>query len=65
MKSAQTFEIRWNPYHRYSWFLGGTRGVIGGIRIGYWFVVFRGHPTTVFCKISVRRSKYSREFSIT
>ena len=24
----------------------------------------RGHPTTVFCKISVRRSKYCLEFSI-
>ena len=25
----------------------------------------QGHPTTVFCKISVRRSKYCLEFSIT
>ena len=25
----------------------------------------RGHPTTVFCKISVRSSKYCLEFSIT
>ena len=26
---------------------------------------FQGHPTTVFCKISVRRSKYCLTFSIT
>ena len=25
---------------------------------------YQGHPTTVFCKISVRRSKYCLEFSI-
>ena len=25
----------------------------------------QGHPTTVFCKISVRRSKYCLEFSVT
>ena len=26
---------------------------------------FQGHPTTVFCKICVRRSKYCLEFFIT
>ena len=64
MKKAQTFGIRWNPYHGYSWFLGGTRGVMGRIRISYWFVVIQGHPTTVFCKMSLRRSKYCVEFCI-
>ena len=28
------------------------------------FSFFSGHPATVFCKISVRRSKYCLEFSI-
>ena len=37
----------------------------------YWFVTsmeinkLQGYPTTVFCKISVRRSKYRLEFCIT
>ena len=31
-----------------------------------WIILlYRGHPTTVFCKISVRRAKYCLEFSIT
>ena len=29
------------------------------------FLFFSGHPTTVFCKISVRRSKFCLEFSFT
>ena len=29
------------------------------------YIFYQGHPTTVFCKISVRRSKYYLEFSIT
>ena len=29
------------------------------------YIFYQGHPTTVFCKISVRRSKCYLEFSIT
>ena len=29
------------------------------------FYIYQGHSTTVFCKLSVRRSKYCLDFSIT
>ena len=38
------------------------RGLCNDLRINF---LRQGHPTTVFCKIALRRSKYCLEFSIT
>ena len=44
-----------NVNHVYGW---TSRKIIADM-------IIQGHPTTTFCKISVRRSKYCLEFSIT
>ena len=42
---------------------GNVQKIVLQLDVLLFFTILPGHPTTVFCKISVQRSKFCLEFS--